>query len=91
MCGQKLKVEKPAETGDKYPKTYIQYYDPDIEHEKKSRLSKQRQLKRQEKVLKYLEATRQEGARQNMALWACDGYFWRHQERRRKGRIETWR
>lgn len=32
--------KKSAEAGDKYPKTYTQNYDPDIEHEKKSRLSK---------------------------------------------------
>lgn len=27
MCGQKLRVEKPAETGDKYPKSYTQNYE----------------------------------------------------------------
>ena len=68
MCGQKLKVEKTAETGDKYPKIYTQNYDPDVEHEKKSRLSKKQQLKRQEKVPKYMEPARWEGARQNVEV-----------------------
>lgn len=69
ICGQKLKVKKPTEIEDNYLKTYTKCYDPDAEYEKKrqtkNRLSTQ-QLKRQEKLPKYLEAARCEGARQNV-------------------------